>query len=429
MLGFVVSFLLLHSFLRFRDGNLFRFIFFSFCFFLFFLEPQQSFHLKKKKMADFILIGNKKEEIEFAYHYAITSRKLTLRQLLEYHLPKFEKEKIHLFFTTQGYKDYLLKKVDALKEHYFLRFNHNPPLIQMKHMTPQRTFFLDESIAIRNNPVRLANFEKLPNYKKQPLVDHSKKVLSTLVLNPSYLLIEFLPFIDNENAVIDEMIKWVSELGIEQEYVDRFTSFGSYLKLKGRYETERSKLDSLLDFFQLQRRHTFDVVNKFQLKILKHGIVPNSSKLPAENGIYILRQNGVIISIIQSLIYDKIERWSFPDNADVGVIKNSYYDDNQYIYYNNVHKKHDKEYLLFQKTGDGVVSVESVSNIDDDGYLPMKKWEEGDPLRGISKLVYVYKRRRFPTERHQLNLFRFDPESDVKGIFHVKGLVIINFFF
>jgi len=356
-------------------------------------------------------------KIKCDYRYIILpNERLTLRDLFERHVKKSGKF-IKIFLTTEGYRDYLDRVMDGYRQHKFKMFHHDEyPTDQLAIFRPPGKFmYKDDVLKAKKRPILLSNFQHLPGYKQKEI---TKEDLPTL-MTPDLLIIEFFPYIEDENKILDKILEWLKskdEISIKQ-----FIDIKNYINyLKNEYERKSSKLDYLLGYLATLKNLSGEFMDILQSKILHQSIVPNINDIEAREGFYIVRLNGEIKIKVYFVKYKFEEYYTFPPGATEAIIKFSEYK-NYYYNDNDKHVQITKPYLHFTFTNISMFQSNNHSSL----MIPL----EVKKKTKILFRIYVYKKRVFFNQKHQRNiLFNYHSEEDNKGCVRVCGKKVITIF-
>ncbi len=244
-----------------------------------------------------------------------------------------------MFFTLKGYAEFIKEKVTGFNKYNYSRFTFQPQRGEIEFFRLFPTFIIadqskeilgkplghasilsshTDSLKIRNPPIRISTFNDMPEYKKkrivknwvglsslEPTKDYSRKIAAPLFLNPSFVLIEFSPYIADENSHLDkvkEFFKFHSkDWNFHRNNMIDVSFYINYLKTQP--ERKRSKLDFLVDYirkFQKAIMHP-----RLIRKIYDYKVVTREEK--GNNGLYVARRNGELTNMIYFLKFDSIE--------------------------------------------------------------------------------------------------------------------------
>ena len=182
---------------------------------------------------------------------------------------------------------------------------------------PLRALQTDETIyEIREPPIRLATYKNMRNYEKEKLhmkwlgakSPISKKKIrkhTPTILAPKYITVEYSPYIDDENAHLRHIQKTITSMREKsetphmilwdqiQEQIEHLYKFAS---------RDRAKVDFLYDFIRMKTRKMH--IHKITTLLFKSRVLENATAL-LENGLYIIRENGVLTNMLYSCVFRK----------------------------------------------------------------------------------------------------------------------------
>lgn len=378
-----------------------------------------------------------RDNIECHYHYRLKNETISLADVLKPYL-KWDAN-IKLFFTSKSYNEYIESQIDILNEYNYKKFSHEPFKNRLKYLSPfkkvrkdKRDFILEDVVSetnllvVRNRPTLVSTYRKLKNYKKNK---RFQKGAIPQFLTPNFVFIEFVPYIENENEAIDRIVAWAKEhIENEEDLVD-FITYAEYLQEYYDVSKVRSKLDFLLFHVKDHSLVDSDKLKDFQRILLDHKPVTNDDtpvgteivsirEMAPRDGLYIIRRNGAIQSLVQYLVYEDVKNYKFNEGITPGSLKLEL-EPNMYYYVDketNEHKKIEKEYLQL------TTSPRYIDQVDVEFVL--NEMVEATNYSRILFTIFIYKKKVFYNEFHPLRvIYEWD---GLKGSVHCRGLHIVN---
>lgn len=355
-----------------------------------------------------------------------------------------------VYFTLKDYNDYIKEKVEALSLYQFKRFNLQPhqDLSDIQHLRIWPSLLLEDRDkalhrgAILANkprslietlplsrPIRITNFDRLPHYKKRKLLKLAGKRTTEPLkegrfipnfINPTYITIEYSPFIINEESYLNDLINFFEEYSKDwnmyRNDVTDIKNFAFHLITDMKIEKKRSRLDLLVYYIKSHKPKLFSL--NLVRKIYNYNIITKSYSV--NDGLYIIRKNNKLLHFIYSLKFDIIEYWVLPQGQNKGYIDskkliNGYDKKNIYYFTINPQNSRLKRYLVVEFCKD-LVST----NTRPIGNEQLERYKGGDNKRKVIKVFYVIKKVYYYSDEVMVDI-NFQTRT-LQGTMRPKGL-------
>jgi len=347
-----------------------------------------------------------------------------------------------IFFTLKDFENLIEGKKKVFNQFNYHKYTFQPQINEAEY------FRLFPMIVIANqardlnysdSPIKVSTFQDMPMFKQNQIIknwdsrvnmlgptkNNNKKIASPLFLNPTYIIVEFSPFIDNENAHLTKLGKFFNlhakNWNINRNAMIDITFYIKYLI--DQPIRKRSKLDFLVDYIRKLQKNIFHL--SLIRKIYKYTVV--TRKETPQNGIYIVRKNGQLSNMVYYLNFDSIEFWNleggenikdnvegyfdlhemFPLNKTIDSITSRHTRPTKNLYYFT--SKRDKnfklkdQYLVLRKT-------KSYFTFENIGYIPrgIQKLKKVDMKKikryRVIKKIYFLKKRYYHSDYISLNI-------------------------
>jgi hypothetical protein len=368
----------------------------------------------------------------------------------------FKKNLIRYFFSSYAYKKYLQLKVKAYNDSKYKIYNH------MLYPTRDRLVNFHrphEMVEARRRPGVIANFKEVPpNYKGTRKI--TPRTLETFtgphppnvfgikgVMSPVHVVIQRLPFIENENRKIREFLDFLTGHLLQNEGgINLAADIGgmNLLKLKSYCEhliewpyRTRSKLDYILEFLH-KANIDLATIEKLQTYLLEDTVIEAESKsyknAPVKtDSLYLIRQSGFLTHRIYFFRFPKIVNFACTRQGQFFFLdcrkRNLYY----YIIRRGGEKRHQKMPLVAELRETPIKFYPYRDRIFEFSQIPVKpenlmerEEEKKKPKEVIT--MHIYERKLFLYERHPINFFMATGQDLQAPIARVKGVLIINFY-
>lgn len=256
--------------------------------------------------------------------------KIKVKQLLKmFNVINPEDRKV--FFSIKSYKDHIRSIQLAQHEHKYNLFSYQPeeydtkfhrafPTIllsdeenkkypfpernpaKLSQLLDPRTKFYD-----RNPPMLISSFNELPDYKKRKLISTLKE--SPHILNPIYITVEYSPYQNDMITYIRELKKIWDDFNKYEELTGSFRNISSHidylLMASDTKDPPYSKLDLIIHYIKTQHYQLYcDEIQNFMYDI---SLIDNEAY--TEEGMYVIRRNGILNHIIYVVKFPIIEHW------------------------------------------------------------------------------------------------------------------------
>jgi hypothetical protein len=307
---------------------------------------------------------------------------------------------------------------------------------------------LEKSLKVRNPPMIIGDFENLPSYEKHRIVKNWRGVRN---LEPAYdttlgnkvptffapvqYIVEFSPFVKNENKRLAEIKEFLEELA--PRHHSKFWKLSQKVLLHIEYltgllTTTRSKMDILCDFIKTTCP---EIKNSGIIRAI-YGYETLTPRSMVSDGIYFSRRNGVLTNMIYAMKFPEMEFWTVSkkkyffdvDNLLEGTgLKNV--DDIFYLEYDNSRPFNLMENYL-GNFGDNVYGGNLSQTSDKkklDGFVQAKKNKLSNVKCG--ELIPVLRLQIFQKRMCDADDVPMDVFSDwceLNGTYRPRGLKIIN---
>jgi len=384
------------------------------------------------------------------YHYGLQRENRTLWGVIERYVEGWN-DNLKFFPSKRGYIDFMKERTDQMKAYRYKHFSHAPIESQLEMFHPVLKFVYSTDVLkkvddpkMRDRPFLYANFREFPNYVKKSILRNKDEPIP---LNPSYLTVEYEPFIEDESLSLDGMVQWLEDKknawNLTQKQITTLKSEVRQQRDAGAPDESpimghgvnnadvqrvRGKLDSLLGVFQRLRGIEPEFEQEFQDKLLGYELLVTDRELVAPNGVYLIRRNGKLVKVVHYLVYDSVEYWRFPGRDRQGIMRIQDYD---IKYFHGLDKKapHTKirrPVLIFQAgRPDVVIQAREQDNQNIQHMEKIQRVEDVGEGKVINTL-YIYKKRVYYNEEHSMHLRYMRHENKVEGMVRARGVRVVH---
>lgn len=383
-------------------------------------------------------------------YFANDKRAYLINEMIKEFIPLDTLNK-KVFFTLKDYNDYLKDKIESLALHQFYKYNLQPQidLSDIQHLRPWPSLLLEnrdktlhrgailankprtliETVPL-SRPIRISNYEALPGYKKRRIHKlMGKRTIEPLrgvggggivpsFINPTYITVEFSPFITNEQKYLEGLVKYfddqAKDWNLYRDDVEDIKNFAFHL-MSDSSKKKRSKLDILVHYIKTHKKRLFTL--NLLRQIYKYDVVTKFQSV--NNGLYIIRKNNKLLYFIYCLKFDIVEYWILQDTRDGYIdckelINN--YDKN--VYYFTISPQNNRllEYLIVENCKE----LRTQSQKPPTHIKKIKKYKNFKNNKGVLKVIYFIRKIYYYSDEVMVDI-NFQTRT-LEGTMRPKGL-------
>jgi len=325
------------------------------------------------------------------------------------------KDDIKVFFTSNGLREFLEQiRLSYNMELYNIYYFNNKK--NYGYWVKGRNFSVKNALGGENQrfPIKLSKFENFKEYKQ---IKYTSGKNETIYLIPTYYVVEFSKFIEDENAHIESFIPKFEI--INNKWIIDYIHY--LLGLYDISDERKSKVDYLANcsFYEDIEGGVGGYDNKIELRkdIYGYSYVSNEN-FANGNGLFLVRRNGKLELMIHFLVFNEKSIYLEIKKKGRSWFEFKNYKKNFYYYTaaskDNTKQKRIKNYFIFGKS-----TLKTSNNIP----IPIREnkaivLEEKDLPEDYDTVhvIYIVRKSFYPSE----NLSKSRKRS-----YRLKGVSII----